>query len=56
VVSLDVTNTESIQAAKEKVTELTGGRLDILVNNAYAPLPKMPDVAPILKPFSAEYS
>ncbi|KAF4630632.1 hypothetical protein G7Y89_g7506 [Cudoniella acicularis] len=32
--SLDVTNAESISAAKKAVEELGGGRLDILVNNA----------------------
>ncbi|WQF79073.1 Putative short-chain dehydrogenase/reductase SDR, NAD(P)-binding domain superfamily [Colletotrichum destructivum] len=31
---LDVTNAESIAACKKNVTELTGGRLDFLVNNA----------------------
>ncbi|RGP81759.1 1-acylglycerone phosphate reductase [Fusarium longipes] len=31
---LEVTDPKSIQACKEKVAELTGGRLDILVNNA----------------------
>ncbi|CRK31364.1 hypothetical protein BN1708_015946 [Verticillium longisporum] len=33
-VALDVTNAESIAECKRQVTELTGGRLDILVNNA----------------------
>lgn len=32
--ALDVTKQESISEAVEKVKELTGGRLDILVNNA----------------------
>jgi 1-acylglycerone phosphate reductase len=32
--SLEVTSLESILAAKKVVTELTGGGLDILVNNA----------------------
>lgn len=32
-VALDVTNAESIAECKRQVTELTGGRLDILVNN-----------------------
>lgn len=32
--ALDVTNIESIANCKQKVSELTGGRLDILVNNA----------------------
>lgn len=31
---LDVTNDESIQAAKERVAELAHGKLDVLVNNA----------------------
>jgi 1-acylglycerone phosphate reductase len=34
VLPLDVTSKESIAACKAKVEELTGGRLDILVNNA----------------------
>ncbi|KAF9762204.1 hypothetical protein IL306_003497 [Fusarium sp. DS 682] len=34
VVPLEVTDSESIEECKEKVSELTGGRLDILVNNA----------------------
>ncbi len=33
--SLDVTSPESIAQAKKDVEELTGGSLDILVNNAY---------------------
>lgn len=33
---LEVTSPKSIEECKEKVAELTGGRLDILVNNAYA--------------------
>ena len=39
---LDVTKSESIQAAKETVTALTGGRLDVLVNNAYVFLTSRP--------------
>lgn len=35
--SLDVTNSEDIAAAKTEVERLTGGALDILINNAYAP-------------------
>jgi 1-acylglycerone phosphate reductase len=31
---LDVTSEESIAACKKQVTELTGGTLDVLVNNA----------------------
>jgi 1-acylglycerone phosphate reductase len=31
---LDVTNKDSVLAAKEKVLSVTGGTLDILVNNA----------------------
>jgi len=34
--ALDVTNSESIVSAKTEVEQLTGGKLDILVNNAYA--------------------
>ena len=33
-VILDVTKQESIDDAKKKVEEITGGTLDILVNNA----------------------
>ena len=33
-VLLDVTDTAAITAAKEQVHSLTGGKLDILVNNA----------------------
>ena len=31
---LDVTNSQSIEACRNSVADLTGGRLDILVNNA----------------------
>lgn len=34
-VSLDVTNRESIEEARGAVERLAGGRLDILVNNAW---------------------
>lgn len=34
-IALDVTSAESIAKCKEEVTELTGGKLDFLVNNAY---------------------
>lgn len=34
VVSLDVTDPQSIANAKDEVSAITGGRLDILVNNA----------------------
>ncbi|KAI9150179.1 oxidoreductase [Paramyrothecium foliicola] len=33
-ISLDVTSKESVLAAKEEVEKITGGRLDILINNA----------------------
>ncbi|KAJ6498334.1 hypothetical protein DFH09DRAFT_1265396 [Mycena vulgaris] len=33
-IALDVTNGESIRAAKDQISALTGGKLDILVNNA----------------------
>lgn len=33
-VQLDVTNQDSITAARDEVANLTGGKLDILVNNA----------------------
>jgi 1-acylglycerone phosphate reductase len=33
-VHLDVTDEESIKAARDRVNELTNGKLDILVNNA----------------------
>ncbi len=35
-ISLDVTNSENIAAARMEVEKLTGGALDILINNAYA--------------------
>jgi 1-acylglycerone phosphate reductase len=35
---LEVTDPKSIKECMQKVSELTGGRLDILVNNAYVPL------------------
>jgi 1-acylglycerone phosphate reductase len=44
--ALDVTNSESIASAKTEVEELTGGKLYILVNNAYVsplPLPFFPN-------------
>lgn len=34
-IGLDVTDAESIARCKEEVSELTGGKLDFLVNNAY---------------------
>jgi 1-acylglycerone phosphate reductase len=37
-VSLEVTSAESIEAAKKEVEALTGGKLNILVNNAFVPL------------------
>lgn len=37
-IALDVTSAESIAKCKEEVTELTGGKLDFLVNNACVPL------------------
>jgi 1-acylglycerone phosphate reductase len=36
--SLDVTNGEDVEKARKAVEVLTGGKLDILVNNACAPL------------------
>jgi len=36
--SLEVNDNESILAAKKEISELTGGKLDILVNNAFASL------------------
>jgi NAD(P)-dependent dehydrogenase (short-subunit alcohol dehydrogenase family) len=33
---LDVTKTDNINQIRDKVAELTGGTLNILVNNAYA--------------------
>ena len=38
-VALDVTKADSIKACHASVAEITGGKLDILVNNAYAPPP-----------------
>jgi 1-acylglycerone phosphate reductase len=34
--ALDVTKEDSIKACHDEVATLTGGKLDILVNNAYA--------------------
>lgn len=34
VVALDVTDAASIEACQQKVAAITGGKLDILVNNA----------------------
>lgn len=34
ILELDVTSQESVVQAKAKVEELTGGHLDILINNA----------------------
>jgi NAD(P)-dependent dehydrogenase (short-subunit alcohol dehydrogenase family) len=34
---LEVTSAESIEAAKKEVEALTGGKLNILVNNAFVP-------------------
>ena len=34
-IQLDVTSTPSVRAARDEVARLTGGKLDILVNNAY---------------------
>lgn len=36
---LDVTDTHTIDSVKARITELTGGKLDILINNAGAALP-----------------
>ena len=36
IFELDVTNSESIASARAHVEKLTSGKLDILVNNAYA--------------------
>lgn len=46
-VALDVTNSESIKACHDAVAKITGGRLDILVNNAYASSPTQPVTLPI---------
>lgn len=37
LLALDVTDTLSVKHAKEAVTKITGGTLDILVNNALVP-------------------
>jgi 1-acylglycerone phosphate reductase len=42
--SLEVTSAESIAAAKIEVDALTGGYLDILVNNAYGPPAQFPSI------------
>lgn len=44
-VSLDVTSSASIEKCKTQVTEITGGTLDILVNNAYDFHPPLPLLA-----------
>jgi NAD(P)-dependent dehydrogenase (short-subunit alcohol dehydrogenase family) len=36
---LEVTSSESIETARKEVEVLTGGRLDILVNNAFVTSP-----------------
>ena len=36
--ALDVTNETSIKTCHDEVSKLTGGKLDILVNNASVPL------------------
>lgn len=43
--AVDVTKPESIAAAKEAVAALTGGRLDVLVNNAYVHSEPIPQIA-----------
>jgi NAD(P)-dependent dehydrogenase (short-subunit alcohol dehydrogenase family) len=35
--ALDVTDEASIKACRDAVSTLTGGKLDILVNNAFVP-------------------
>lgn len=37
--ALDVTNAESIKTCHSEVAAITGGTLDILVNNAFVPPP-----------------
>ena len=32
---LDVTNNDTVLRVRDQVTEMTGGKLDVLVNNAY---------------------
>ncbi|KAJ4287842.1 NADPH-dependent 1-acyl dihydroxyacetone phosphate reductase [Collariella sp. IMI 366227] len=44
---LDVTNEESIKACHDDVSKITGGKLDILVNNAYIPFPFFPHPSPL---------
>lgn len=39
-VSLEVTSAESREAARKEVEKLSGGRLDILVNNAWVFVPE----------------
>ena len=41
-IALDVTQAESIASCKAQVDKLTGGKLDILVNNACVPEPRFP--------------
>lgn len=40
--TLDVTKEDSIKACHDEVAKITGGKLDILVNNAFVPLPSPP--------------
>ena len=34
-IALDVTDFDAIRKVRDEVAELTGGKLDVLVNNAY---------------------
>ena len=43
--ALDVTDEASIKACRDAVSTLTGGKLDILVNNASVSLPTHPSSA-----------
>lgn len=48
---LDVTKMDSITACREEVSKLTGGKLDILVNNAYL----LPSFLPALSKVSLSH-
>ncbi|KAE9408814.1 NAD(P)-binding protein [Gymnopus androsaceus JB14] len=47
VLELDVTEIESVREARDKISALTGGTLDILVNNAYRPKQVLPNIMPV---------
>jgi 1-acylglycerone phosphate reductase len=44
ILELDVTNEDSVRRIREKVSDITGGHLDILVNNAQVSCISLPGV------------